>query len=76
MLYTSDARPLSPFVHTVQFDSSEIRDEGSTRKGGGTTTMSRTSTATPHVAGTALLGAVGSDGSACSDGNPAPIAHL
>jgi subtilisin family serine protease len=49
----------------------------STRKGGGTTTMSGTSMAAPHVAGILLLGDVTSAGTACndSDGTRDPIAH-
>lgn len=49
----------------------------STKKGGGTTTMSGTSMATPHVTGILLLGNVTTDGFACNDpdGNPDPIAH-
>ena len=49
----------------------------STKKGGGTTTMSGTSMAAPHVAGLTLLSPITSDGTACNDpdGNPDPIAH-
>jgi hypothetical protein len=49
----------------------------STRKGGGTTTMSGTSMAAPHAAGVLLLGAARADGTACSDrdGVPDPIIH-
>ncbi|MBM4168130.1 MAG: S8 family peptidase [Ignavibacteria bacterium] len=49
----------------------------STKKGGGTTTMSGTSMAAPHVAGILLLTSVKTDRYACSDpdGNPDPIAH-
>ena len=47
----------------------------STRKGGGTTTMSGTSMAAPHAAGVLLLGGARSSGSAkCDpDGSPDPI---
>jgi subtilisin family serine protease len=47
----------------------------STRKGGGTTTMSGTSMAAPHAAGVLLLGGARSSGSAkCDrDGTPDPI---
>jgi subtilisin family serine protease len=49
----------------------------STKKGGGTTTMSGTSMAAPHVAALLALGNVGSDGLACGDpdGDRDPIAH-
>ena len=49
----------------------------STRKGGGTTTMSGTSMAAPHVAGLLLFAAPRADGQACNDpdGNPDPVAH-
>jgi subtilisin family serine protease len=49
----------------------------STRKGGGTTTMSGTSMATPHAAGVLLLGSARTSGSASCDpdGNPDPIIH-
>jgi subtilisin family serine protease len=48
----------------------------STRKGGGTTSMSGTSMAAPHVAGILLLGAIRTSGFASCDrdGNPDPIA--
>lgn len=50
----------------------------STAKGGGTTTMSGTSMAAPHVAGILLLQTPNSDGTAIGDpdGNPDPIAHF
>ncbi|HEX9938902.1 MAG TPA: S8 family serine peptidase [Longimicrobium sp.] len=49
----------------------------STRKGGGTTSMSGTSMSAPHVSGILLLGGIRGDGSATCDpdGNPDPIAH-
>ena len=47
----------------------------STKKGGGTTTMSGTSMAAPHAAGVLLLGSARSSGTACNDrdGDPDPI---
>jgi len=54
-------------------------DVVSTRMGGGTTTLSGTSMASPHVAGLVLAGAgaINSDGAACNDpdGSGDPIAH-
>ncbi|HEU4453102.1 MAG TPA: S8 family serine peptidase [Longimicrobium sp.] len=48
----------------------------STRKGGGTTSMSGTSMAAPHVAGILLVGSIRASGSASCDpdGKPDPIA--
>jgi subtilisin family serine protease len=47
----------------------------STKKGGGTTTMSGTSMAAPHAAGVLLLGSARTNGYACNDpdGDPDPI---
>ena len=47
----------------------------STKKGGGTTTMSGTSMAAPHAAGVLLLGSARTNGQACNDpdGDPDPI---
>jgi subtilisin family serine protease len=54
-------------------------DVVSTRMGGGTTTLSGTSMASPHVAGLLLAGGgtIASDGAACNDpdGSGDPIAH-
>ena len=48
----------------------------SLKAGGGTTTMSGTSMATPHLAGILLLGNPGTDGSVTDSQNvPEPIAH-
>jgi subtilisin family serine protease len=49
----------------------------SLRRGGGTTSMSGTSMASPHAAGVLLLGSARSSGSASCDrdGNPDPIIH-
>jgi subtilisin family serine protease len=49
----------------------------STKKGGGTTTYSGTSMASPHVAGLLLLGNINTSGTAscASDGTADPIAH-
>ena len=49
----------------------------STYKGGGYTTLSGTSMASPHVCGILLIGGITSDGNVAGDpdGNPDPIAH-